>query len=78
MKNINNNNNKPFITATLKYKTSSTHDKADEVSVSSSDINQHEDDVLSEVFRLESVEAIRKAMNLYKLDKVAEAQDLIK
>lgn len=62
MKNINNNNNKPYITATLKYRTSSTHQKVEEVSASSNVLDQNEDSVLPDVFRLESVEAIRKAM----------------
>lgn len=78
MKNIKSDNNKPFIMATLKYKTSSTHKKLDEISVSSSEPNNNEDDVLLDVFRLESVEAIRKAFNLYLKENIIDSQDAIK
>ncbi|KAL4466107.1 hypothetical protein ABPG74_004344 [Tetrahymena malaccensis] len=78
MKNINNANGQPYINATLKFKTSSTAKTVNEVSVSSSDTNQHENEVLVESFRLESVEAILKAVQWYKQNKAEDSQDIIK
>ncbi|EAR87575.1 von willebrand factor type A domain protein, putative (macronuclear) [Tetrahymena thermophila SB210] len=78
MKNVNNNSNKPYITATLKYRTSSTHKQPEEISASSSDISQQENEVMVDVFRLESVEAIRKAMTLFKTGNRGESQNIIK
>ncbi|KAL4485757.1 hypothetical protein ABPG72_012297 [Tetrahymena utriculariae] len=78
MKNINNTNGKPYINATLKFKTSSTAKSANEVSALSEDINQYENEVLVDSFRLESVEAILKSIQLYKQNKFEDSKDLIK
>lgn len=71
-----NNNGKPYVTASLKYKISSTSQKTDEIS--NVGLNRENDEkVLVEVFRLESVETIRKAITLYGQKKENEARDLV-